>query len=330
MKKILVLVESYPNNEGDISLMFVHVRNLYYIKHNIDVTVLNFKAQYDYKIDNIDVITENTYNKANEKYDVVISHAANIKKHYRFLIKNNKKIKYMIFFFHGHEIVRINEVYPEPYYYMKKNNRLMIYIQNCYDKIKCLLWHRYYKRVAYKSQFIFVSKFLYDEFQKYIKLSYDNLYRHVHIINNSVGQIFEQNKYNIDNPKIYNFITIRNDMDSSIYCIDLICKLAERNPHFKFLIIGKGNFFKYVNRPENITWIDAFLNHQDMLSYIDKSKCALTLTRRDTQGVMSCELATYGIPLITSDLPVCKEIFRNVPNVFFMSNEYQLLIMKIQ
>lgn len=54
---------------------------------------------------------------------------------------------------------------------------------------------------------------------------------------------------------------------------------------------------------------------------IDKSKCALMLTRRDTQGVMSCELATYGIPLITSDLPVCKEIFRNVPNVSFISND---------
>ena len=44
-------------------------------------------------------------------------------------------------------------------------------------------------------------------------------------------------------------------------------------------------------------------------------------TRRDTQGVMSCELVTYGIPLITSDLPVCREIFGKIPTVAFMSND---------
>lgn len=35
------------------------------------------------------------------------------------------------------------------------------------------------------------------------------------------------------------------------------------------------------------------------------------VTRRDTQEVWSCELVIYGIPLITSDLPVCREIFGN-------------------
>ena len=45
------------------------------------------------------------------------------------------------------------------------------------------------------------------------------------------------------------------------------------------------------------------------------------LTRRDTQGVMSCELVTYGIPLITSDLPICHEIFDGVINVSFVNND---------
>ena len=45
------------------------------------------------------------------------------------------------------------------------------------------------------------------------------------------------------------------------------------------------------------------------------------LTRRDTQGVMSCELVTYGIPLITSNLPICKEIFGKIPNVVYIDNE---------
>lgn len=45
------------------------------------------------------------------------------------------------------------------------------------------------------------------------------------------------------------------------------------------------------------------------------------VTRRDTQGVWSCELVIYGIPLITSDLPVCREIFGKISSVAFMNNE---------
>ena len=53
MKNILVLVQNYPNNEGGVALMYVHVRNKYYIQHNIDVTVLNFSSHNDYIIENI-------------------------------------------------------------------------------------------------------------------------------------------------------------------------------------------------------------------------------------------------------------------------------------
>ena len=131
MKKILVLVQNYPNNEGGVALMYVHVRNKYYIQHNIDVTVLNFSSQDDYIIENIKVITEDTYKNENKKYDAVVSHAANIKNHYRFLKKYENRFKHMIFFFHGHEVVKINEVYPKPYYYMKKDNWIRVQAQNC-------------------------------------------------------------------------------------------------------------------------------------------------------------------------------------------------------
>ena len=192
MKKILVLVENYPDNKGGVSLMYVHVRNKYYIQHGIDVTVLSFATKTDYVIDNIRVITEATYLKKNtEHYDMVVSHAANIKNHYRFLKKNEKKFEHMIFFFHGHEIVMINEVYPKPYDYMRKNNQIKIWIQNIYDKFKLLLWHKFYKKMAYKTDFVFVSSFLYSEFKKYVRLSTDDLKEHVHIINNSVGKIHQ-------------------------------------------------------------------------------------------------------------------------------------------
>lgn len=321
MKNILVLVQNYPNNDGGVALMYVHVRNKYYIQHNIDVTVLNFSSHNDYIIENIKVITEDTYKKENKKYDVVVSHAANIRNHYRFLKKYENRFEHMIFFFHGHEVVKINEVYPEPYDYMKKNNWIRLQAQNFYDWFKLSLWHKYYKKIAYKTDFVFVSNWLYNEFKKYVKLSDNDLKGHVHIINNSVGKVFEDNSYRYNGDKKYDFITIRNNMDSSTYCIDLVCKLAENNPNFSFLIIGKGIFFRNRCKPNNITWIDKYLKHEDILNCVNHARCALMPTRRDTQGVMSCELVTYGIPLITSDLPVCREIFGKIPTVAFMNND---------
>lgn len=321
MKNVLVLVQDYPNNEGCVALMYVHVRNRYYIQHGINVTVLNFTTPKNYCIDGIKVITEETYLKENNKYEIVISHAANIKNHYRFLKKYGNNFERMFFFFHGHEVLMINDVYPKPYDFVGKDSRRGIIIQNIYDKAKLLIWHKYFKKIAYKAEFVFVSKSLYAEFQKYVKLTTMDLCNHVHIINNSVGSIFEEKSYKFDCEKAYDFITIRNNMDSSTYCIDLICLLAEKNPELEFLIIGKGNIFEHIHKPNNVTWINKFLQHDEMLKLINSAMCALMLTRRDTQGVMSCELVTYGIPLITSDLPVCREIFEKENNVSYINND---------
>lgn len=328
MKKILVLVQNYPNNEGGVALMYVHVRNKYYIQHNIDVTVLNFSSHNDYIIENIKVITEDTYKKENKKYDVVVSHAANIRNHYRFLKKYENRFEHMIFFFHGHEVVKINEVYPEPYDYMKKNNWIRLQAQNCYDWFKLSLWHKYYKKIAYKTDFIFVSNWLYNEFQKYVKLSFNDLKGHVHIINNSVGKVFEDNSYRYDGDKKYDFITIRSYMDDSKYCVDLVDELAKKYPDYQFLIIGRGQYYKMHKIPSNVVWIDKFLNHDEIMSYIDQSKCGLLLTREDTQGVMTCELAEYGIPVITSDIEVCKEICGDLCNVSRIQNDIEKIDLK--
>ena len=38
---VLVLAGTYPDNEGHVGLMYVHTRNIYYVKNGLDVTVLN-------------------------------------------------------------------------------------------------------------------------------------------------------------------------------------------------------------------------------------------------------------------------------------------------
>ena len=43
-------------------------------------------------------------------------------------------------------------------------------------------------------------------------------------------------------------------------------------------------------------------------------------TKQDTQGVLTSELITFGIPTITSNLDVCIEMFGDFDNVVLIDN----------
>lgn len=97
MIEVLVAVEDYVNYKNTVAHRFVHVRNLYYQKHNINVTVLNFRASKEYTIDGIRVINLKKYQKEQKCFDVLICHQANIKHHYVFLKRYGTKFKKFIF-----------------------------------------------------------------------------------------------------------------------------------------------------------------------------------------------------------------------------------------
>ena len=315
MINTLVTVADYPNDRGDKKLMYVHVRNKYYTKNDISVTVLNFKTDYDYFYEDIRVISLKTFKKEiKTKYDILICHAPNLRNHFFFLKRYESFFESILFFFHGHEVVPLNKVYPKPYS-LKRINILKKLVRDFYDFIKLKVWHYYLPNISYKSEFVFVSKNFFNEFKNYVNLQSEDLHNHIHIIYNSVAEVFENESYEIKNNYKFDFITIRNNLDSSVYCIDLVYDIAKNNPDLKFLIVGRGNWLKKMNLLKNITWIDKYLNHEDMIELINQSQCALMLTRRDTQGVMSCELATFGIPLITSNIKICNEVFNDLKNV---------------
>ncbi|WP_440960668.1 glycosyltransferase [Paenibacillus nitricinens] len=320
--KLLVLVQDYPKLDGSVTLMYVHTRNLYYLQKNIDVTVLSFSAIENYIIDNIPVITLEDYKKNSlEKYDLLVCHAPNVKNHYKFLRMFERKFDSILFFYHGHEVIRINAIYPNPYPYQKKTIFLKKTIQDIYDTLKLKIWHDYLPKIAYKSHFVFVSRWMYDEFIKWTKIHPKVLQDRYSIIHNSVGKAFEENDYNPESEMRYDFITVRSFLDGSKYCIDLVHQLAKYNKSMKFLIIGRGEFFNYYDKEENITWIDKTLTHSEIITYMNQSKCALMPTRADAQGLMMCEMATFGIPLITSDISLCRDICAEFENIYLINNE---------
>lgn len=319
MKRVLVLAEDYPNNYGGVTLMYIHTRNLAYIKDNIEVTVINFRAKEPYNIDGIDVITEKEYNDSNKNYDVLILHAANIRNHLRFLLKNGKKFNRYIFFYHGHEVLFKNKVYPKPYNYIKRNI-IKEKIENMYDIIKLKIWKYYLVRIKDKSEFVFVSDWMQNQFFKWVKIKRESISEKCHIIYNSVGEKFQIEIYDDKSEKEYDFITIRTYLDRSKYAIDIVNKLAKNTPSAKFLVIGKGEFFKINEKAKNIKWIDTTLTHDEIIKVLQKSKYALMPTRTDAQGLMMCEMAAFGIPVITSNIEVCHEIFDDFENAYLIDN----------
>lgn len=318
--KMLVLAAAYPMPKEPIALMYIHTRNLYYQNNGFDVTVLNFSASKSYEWDGLKVLSLDDYKKITDDYDVLLVHAPNIRNHYIFLKNYEKRFKNIVFFFHGHEVLDINKVYSKPYPYVK-SNKLKEWAQSIYDSLKLKLWHNYFPKIASKSNFVFVSKWMLNEFKKWVRLTEEDLQDNIAITYNGIGKKFEESKYDTFCEKKYDFITVRGDLDGSKYAVDIVCKLAVAYPEYNFLLIGKGEFFKHNEKPQNIDWKSEHCNHEKIIEYLNQSRCALMPTRTDAQGVMACEMATFGIPLLTSDIEVCHEVFEEFGNVAYISNE---------
>jgi hypothetical protein len=316
--KILVATANYYPYEKKTSSFFERNRNIYYKDNGLDFDILNFAAKNNTLVDNINVFNLSSIEKKlkNKEYKILLCHAPNLRNHFLFLLNYSRHFDRIILVFHGQEIVHTNKVYPKPFIFMKQSF-LRYFFKSFYDSIKLTIWKFYFLYNA-KTDYIFVSNSLKNDFFNHSKINCDKILGNIFVIPNGIGKIFELNTYNSFLEKKFDFITIRSNYDISVYCVDLIVSTALKHPNLKFLLIGKGRYFNFFNLPKNITLIHKHLNHDEMLGFIDQSKFALMPTRRDSQGVMACELATYGIPLITSKLPVTKEIFNTFSNVILV------------
>ncbi len=326
--KILELCGGYPDNNGSSALSYVKVRNHYYKEEGVkDIVVLNFSSpEGSYIMDDVKVISlkfyENYY--SNMHFDLLVCHAPNLRNHYLFLRKYQKRFPVVVFFFHGHEVLSIKKEYPKPYPYLK-GRVLKRFFSPLYDKLKFRVWNNYFSKQSDNVHLIFVSEWIRAKFEEYVGVKLVNLRAQNHLIYNGVSRRFEKDSYNVSTPKFYDFITIRSNIDDPKYAVDVVNNLAWKNPQYKFLLVGKGNFFSYKEKAKNIEQIERYLTPDEVVDLLNKTKCGLMPTKNDTQGIMACEMATFGMPLITSDIDVCKVVFEGFKNVAFISNnDYNL------
>jgi glycosyltransferase involved in cell wall biosynthesis len=320
--RALVLAADYSNPDGKIKLHYIHMRNINYVQQGIDVTVVNFRAKDAYTLDGIPVITLKDYAKNSfAEYDLLICHAPNIRNHYLFLKRYHHRFAKLVFVFHGHEVLKLKTVYPKPFPFMKRSPALSLAARDIYDGFKLRLWKGYLPRLSQKSRFVFVSDWMQREFFRFTGIPMDDLKGHCEIIGNAVGSIFEVRSYDAEVEKKYDFFALRSDMDLPKYGVDIVNNLAFSNPQLEFLLVGRGTFFSHIDKAANLTWIQGAFPHDKIVDMLDQCRCGLLPTRLDAQGLMACEFAAYGIPLITSDIDVCREVFDGMDNVAFINNE---------
>lgn len=314
--KILVLCEQYASLAEVYKMAWAHSRNTEYAKKGHQVHVLNFNAHTPYHYDGVEVLTKDAIGYDLTDYDIVISHAPNIKNHFFFLLR--VKLKKIIFFFHGHEVLYTEIDYPEAYKF-KRKDFFFRSVKSIYDFIKIklikLLIHSLLKE---KSHLIFVSTWMRLQYEKNIniklaKSSYS-------VIANPVWHDFVDRNYiapkHSDKIKV---LTLRK-LDNSKYAMDLVLEVAKNNLDVDFYVYGNGDFFKHFSKPDNVFHEAKLIHQSDLADFFNGFDIALLPTRYDSQGVLACEMATYGMPLITSDIDVAKEMLNNFENVIFMNN----------
>lgn len=312
--KILVLCQDYPSETNKYAMSYVHSRNMIYQVKGNDVTVLNFSATEKYKFEQIQVLPESQVNL--DEYDCVLSHAPNIKNHYRVL--KSLKGKKIIFFFHGHEVLKGYKDYPKPYKWVKYSLFNQI-LSDAYQIFKFKILRKWLTGVFCKKNkigMIFVSEWMKEKFVKNMGFK-PEAYAEVAVIPNAVNDAFINQSYTKNFNTLADCITIR-PFDESKYAVDLVVELAKANPEKSFHIYGKGEYFHHNSCPKNVKIFEKFISQKDIPELLNNYKIAVMPTRFDSQGVMMCEMATFGIPLITSNFSVCLEMLHDFENVNYL------------
>lgn len=318
MKRVLVLCSGYPSEDNHYNCTWAHIRNRYYVEAGFSVDVYVTLSGVSYTIDGVNVVDRKTLYKNIKEgvYAVVLSHSPNIRNHLP-ILRTLKDIK-IILFMHGSESMYVNSDYPKPYHYMR-DSLVRRMIRDLYDFSKMKVMSRYIRGNSDRIHLVFVSAWMKEMFSKNMfcperfKVGYS-------IINNTLNKAFFSESFDPDEKKEADFVTLRR-LDDSKYAIDLVVRLAEANPRYKFHVYGKGRYFCHYPKPANVTVFNTHVKQDEIPGLLSKYRAAIMPTRCDAQGVMVCEMATFGMPVITSNISVNQEMFEDFENVFLLDDD---------
>ena len=107
--------------------------------------------------------------------------------------------------------------------------------------------------------------------------------------------------------------------DNPKYAIDQVVAWAVQVPQLTFHVYGTGRYFDAYPPPPNMTIFHRFIDPAQIPELLDHYRVAAMPTRLDSQGVMACEMASYGIPLLTTDSDVPRQRLGGFGNERFVA-----------
>lgn len=318
--RILLLCEAYPSPENLYAMSYVHSRAIEYVRAGHVVNVLSFSAGKDYVFEGIQVLASKSATKRRD-FDVVMAHAPNVRHHLKFLARFAPLP--LALFIHGHEILRVNRYYPRPFVFDRGAAEILgRMVRTIYDPLKLLLLQQFCRRqiaTARPLGFVFVSDWMQREAMTcnpWIRSSEGWIST---IIPNAVNAAFLDTCYEPAPELLADFVCIR-PFDNPKYAVDTVVKWATETPHKQFHIYGNGRYFDHHPPPPNVRIFKRFIAQRDIPALLNRYRACVMPTRLDSQGVMMCEMASYGIPLFTSDTDVTRQMLSGFNNVRFVAS----------
>jgi glycosyltransferase involved in cell wall biosynthesis len=319
--RVLIMTSAYPSGEKPYNLAYVHSRVLHYQQRGWQTQVLSFSAVQPYIFEGVEVSSEDSLDPSSS-YDLVIAHAPNLRHHLRWLMTHAQRWRKMLWVIHGHEVLIQKDYYPPPYPWDPKNKPWRRVIEHAYDHLKVRILGQLIPRWLQRRQLhvIFVSQWIREQFERCVPLPQGIMAGHYTIVPNNLHPAFLNHQRTSQMPFYADFVTIR-PLDELRYSIDVVSELARRYPQFRFDVYGTGRYFEFHPPPPNLTWHQRFLVQAEIPALLDHYRAALMPTRFDTQGVMSCEMASLGMPILTADMAICQEMLGRFQRARFFKTD---------
>ena len=306
----LVVTPGYPSLNNKYNCAFVHTRVKAYVENNFDVDVAcinDFNKELIYNYDGINVY----------KADFYHLRELLLKKHYKRILIHFFDNRYanvldsvdisntnLYFYLHGAETLyrdwsKIASPYFGPPAEVDDNLEKLFNIKDYYIKK--------YNNVK-NAKWVFVTEWTKKRCEELLNIKFNN-YEIIPCLIDT--KLFSYEEKNVELRK--KVFVLRKFDDINSYSLDtsvrVILELSRRKifNDLEFDFYGEGSMFDVILEPlrifPNVHFHRGFLNHKQIKEVHHNHGIALFPTRFDSQAVSSCEAASSGCAVISSDIP---------------------------
>jgi len=330
-KYLVICNGGYPS-EGDPRCMFAHKRVLQYLEAGLNVEAFGFiwgapLRKYEYQGVRVTQGGDPELRKVlqSEHYEKLLIHF--VDSGIIYAIQQAGKINTpMIIWCHGYEVLRWNAVHFNYSPFEIKKNK-PVFEQR--DKEKRNLLQQLF--AVGHIQFVFVSDWLKER----VKRSVGRLPLHYEVIPNFIDCDFYKSepKRESDRMKVLSIKSHSSKMYANDLTAKAILELSARECFSKieFDLYGSGPLFQEnfgeleAKRFPNVHIHNVFLSAEEMRTLFHKNGVLIAPTRRDTQGVTTCEAMSAGLAVISCNTSAIPEyINEDCGSLYEFDNYFQL------